>query len=128
MSKRDLIFILLLPAYLSLQAQESHVSLQDSARRSLEMSDSMEERIFEETSLSFPASDTILVVHPIRIEPDTIEQWKKKKEFAYMQNLDSLLRALQDKENNATVTKPAAPKSSFMNEFLQAPFLKANTT
>lgn len=124
MSKCILIFILSLSAYLPLQAQESNVSVQDSARKSLEMSDSMEERIFRETPLSFSASDTILVIHPILIEPDTIEQWKKKKEFAYMKNLDSLLKALQDKENNTTVAKPAAPKSSFMNEFLQAPFFK----
>ncbi len=68
--------------------------------------------------------DTMLVARPVYIEPDTIQEWKNKKEFKYIKNLDSLLKALQAKENEKSATREEPPKRSFVNEFLDAPFLK----
>ncbi len=70
------------------------------------------------------ASDTLLVSHPVFIEPDTIRNLKNKKEFGYIKNLDSLLKALQEKENQAAASRKAPPRRSFINEFLNAPLLK----
>jgi hypothetical protein len=124
MSKRIFIFILLLSVYLSVQAQEGNTTDEDSAGRIIEMTDSLQEKIADEESLSLPFTDTVLIIHPIFIEPDTIIGWKNKKEFAYIKNLDSLLKVLQDEENNTAVKKTTTRKSSFMNEFLQAPFFR----
>jgi hypothetical protein len=123
MNKHLFICILLLPVYLTLPAQEPETADED-RMQSIQMRDSMQEKILGEQSLTLPFADTVLGIHPIFIEPDTIIRWKRKKEFAYIKNLDSLLKALQDKENNASLTKSGPSKSSFMNDFLQAPFFR----
>lgn len=39
--------------------------------------------------------DTFIKAHEINISKDSIKYWKNKRQFAYMKNLDSLLRASQ---------------------------------
>lgn len=39
--------------------------------------------------------DTLLSFRPMREMRDTVNEWKRKDEFAYMKNLDSLLKAVQ---------------------------------
>jgi hypothetical protein len=71
------------------------------------------------------SADTMLVARPLFIEPDTIKAWKNKKEFAYIKNLDSLLKALQEKANKPVATrKQQASERSRVNDFLAAPFFR----
>lgn len=71
------------------------------------------------------SADTILRIRPVFIEPDTIRALKNKKEFAYIKNLDSLLRVLQEKANQpAKPGKKVTPKRSPVNDFLQAPVFR----
>lgn len=124
MIKRLLTLLLFLTAHATLHAQVSLSQAEDSLRRSAEITDSMEEKIIRERTISLSPVDTVLFIYPIFIAPDTISAWKNKKEFAYLQNLDSLLKALQETENDLAASEQASPKSSFMNEFLQAPVFR----
>lgn len=69
-----------------------------------------------------PVADTVLRLRNISIDRDSIYSLKNKKEFRYVKNLDSLLKASQQKE-------PAQPKkisgNSFSNRLLGGSFIKA---
>ncbi|RYF86874.1 MAG: DUF4129 domain-containing protein [Chitinophagaceae bacterium] len=68
--------------------------------------------------------DTIIKIHAINIPADSIAYWKNKKEFAYMKNLDSLLKASQEEELNKRRTPVDAPNVSWLREMLNSGTLK----
>lgn len=127
MIKRFFIFFLLWIACVNMQAQTSSAADADSAKMIEPSVDSVQQEVYDdEAAAEADASptDTILLIHPILIEPDTIAQWKKKKEFGYIKNLDSLLKAMQDKEKNASAIQVNKPRNSFMDNLLNAHALK----
>ncbi len=69
-------------------------------------------------------TDTIVNIHAISILPDTVNYWKNKKEFSYVKNLDSLLKALQEKQEASKENKVRLPNPSFLDNIFNAPFLK----
>ena len=125
MIKRFLIFFLLEIACVNLQAQTSSAAAADSAKLIVQSADSLQQEVNDDEAAAevFP-TDTFLFIHPILIAPDTIALWKKKTAFAYIKNLDSLLKAFQDKEKNAAAIQSTGPRNSFMDNLLNAPALK----
>lgn len=76
--------------------------------------DTYEENIYEVT-------DTSLIPRYINISEDSIRNWRQKKEFRYMNNLDSLLKASQQVPPPVT----RVPRTgSFMNRLLNGSFIK----
>lgn len=69
-------------------------------------------------------ADTFLNINPIAISNDSVNAWKKKKEFAYASNLDSLLKAHQDKEKAKKPQRTNMPSTSFLDRIFGAPLLK----
>ncbi len=65
--------------------------------------DDTEEETFEtttyETSIKIP--DTTLIISPVKDLKDSVAQWKKNKNLAYLQKLDSLLAREQAKNDAA---------------------------
>ncbi len=108
-----------------MQAQTNPNKDADSAIMIGPSADSLKEETYDEQAATDELpTDTILLIHPILIVPDTIAQWKKKKEFAYIKNLDSLLKTLQDKEQNTAAIQATRQRNSFMDHLLNAPALK----
>jgi hypothetical protein len=68
--------------------------------------------------------DTFLTIHPIFILPDTVRAWKSRKEFAYVNNLDSVLQALQQQEENKKPANINPPDISFIDKIFNGPVLK----
>ncbi len=68
--------------------------------------------------------DTIINIHPIDIPADSIAAWKRKKELAYLQKLDSLLKAEQDKQLTQPVIKGERKTPSLLQRILDGGFLK----
>lgn len=58
--------------------------------------------------------DTVLIKNTFLISPDSIAAIKKKKEFAYVPLMDSLLRA-QDKTSPAKLDRPVSMVERFLN-------------
>ena len=69
-------------------------------------------------------TDTILTIHPIEILPDTIQTWKNKKQFAYVKNLDSLLKALQQEKDGKKPEAESPRDTSFIDKIFNGPLLK----
>lgn len=69
-------------------------------------------------------TDTILNIRAIGLSPDTIRQWKNKKEFKYIKNLDSLLKAKQAKEDATQPGHKSFSPPSFLDGIFNAALLK----
>jgi cbb3-type cytochrome oxidase subunit 3 len=121
MVKRFFIIFICLFSFLLVQAQKESPAQSDMVQVDPELPDETEPGM---GAIGIMPMDTMLVSRPVFIEPDTIQEWKNKKEFRYIKNLDSLLKALQAKENEKAAMREEPPKRSFINEFLDAPFLK----
>ena len=63
-------------------------------------------------------ADTTLYLHPITLSADTIASWKNNKKFAYVKNLDSLLK-LKDKEN-LSLQQTQQTSASFLQELFSS--------
>lgn len=124
MLKRSvIIFVCSVLLAVSSQAQTSDQDsllqmLEELQQKSKEEAVATEEYIPEEIT-----ADTFLNVSPVFISSDSVTFWKKKKEFAYTRNLDSLLKALQDKEK---VKKQETPQfsGSLFDKIFNGPILK----
>ena len=46
-------------------------------------------------------SDTTIYINHVNISPDSVAAWKQHKRFAYIKNLDSLLKIKQQEELDA---------------------------
>ncbi|MBC7936658.1 MAG: hypothetical protein H7Y86_15010 [Rhizobacter sp.] len=68
--------------------------------------------------------DTNLVKHLINIEKDSIDSWRRKKAFAYMSNIDSLLKASQETKSQPRVNTRGPQGVSFMSRLLGGPVVK----
>lgn len=80
------------------------------------------EEVYEDEPAVYQITDTLLRVHAIDIDKDSIASWKRKKEFAYIHNLDSLLKASQEKKPKQS--QPIPQGDSFMTKLLGGPVLK----
>jgi hypothetical protein len=69
-------------------------------------------------------TDTILNIRAIGLSPDTILQWKNKKEFNYIKNLDSLLKAYQAKEDATQPGNVSFSPPSFLDDIFNGSVLK----
>ncbi|RYY67966.1 MAG: hypothetical protein EOO13_13560, partial [Chitinophagaceae bacterium] len=83
-----------------------------------------EERTTEENYVNpDPVTDTSLLSRSILIDKDSVRSWKNRKEFAYLNSLDSLLRSTEQKKESKTYT--AAPKTnSFSSRLLGSTGIK----
>jgi hypothetical protein len=72
-------------------------SLQDTltVQESISIKDEIEYAGEDEDEKDAFVVDTFLVKHRVNINPDSIRHWQNAKQFAYIKNLDSLLRATQ---------------------------------
>lgn len=68
--------------------------------------------------------DTIVNIHEIKIPLDTIRSWKSKKEYAYVKNLDSLLKALQEQQEINNANNDNEPKLSWLENIFNGSMLK----
>ncbi|MFT3981733.1 MAG: hypothetical protein QM687_14790 [Ferruginibacter sp.] len=79
-----------------------------------------EEGAVEEDKL--PA-DTFVYLHPVSLGADTLTNIRDKKQFGYVRNLDSLLKASQEKQQKQQkVNTPKGP--SFMDGVLGGPVFR----
>lgn len=69
-------------------------------------------------------ADTFLNINPIAISRDSVSAWKRKKELAYTRNLDSVLKAFQDKEKEKKPARANLPSGSFIDRIFGGPLLK----
>ncbi|RYD76642.1 MAG: hypothetical protein EOP53_14350 [Sphingobacteriales bacterium] len=77
---------------------------------------------YEEDYEEYSQVDTVLYSNAVVLEKDSINSWKRKKEFAYIKNLDSLLKASQEKE---PIHKQRIPGGdSFATRLLGGPVIK----
>ena len=59
-----------------------------------------EDREEDSTALSSDIKgDTLLSFRPMTDMRDSVNEWKRKEAFAYMSNLDSMLRAVQREQD-----------------------------
>jgi len=126
MLKRSvIIFFFSVLTIASLQAQTSD---QDSLLQMLEelqqQSKDEEVPVEEEYIPEEILADTFLNISPVFISSDSVNTWKNKKEFAYTRNLDSLLKALQDKEKEKKPNRSNEPSLSFIDKIFGGPILK----
>lgn len=69
-------------------------------------------------------SDTSLYVYPITISADSVKHWKRKKEFAYIANLDSLLKHKQKQDISNLSKATEDDTGSFMQRLLSSAFIQ----
>jgi len=67
--------------------------------------DGMSEQVLEDEFPVIP--DKNIYTRDFHIHPDSVKLLKNKKQFEYIRNLDSLLKAAQDKATKPTNVKPA---------------------
>ena len=65
-------------------------------------------------------SDTSLYIFPINISSDSVDNWKRRKEFDYMKNLDSLLKRQQQQDVSNLSTETEAVTDSFLQRLLSS--------
>lgn len=120
MIKRFFIFLLLVSmlqaGYTQNPDADSVLMIQD------QPDDAAADENYEETEELL--TDTILNIHAISILPDSVNYWKNKKEFRYVKNLDSLLKASQKKQEASKENNLRMPNPSFLDSIFNAPFLK----
>ena len=68
--------------------------------------------------------DTTLYLNGLITSPDSVRQWKKAKEYAYMKNMDSLLKDLQQKEKNQNQRTPVSTGPGLLESILSSAILK----
>lgn len=76
----------------------------------------------------YAETDTNLYYHSIVIAPDTINAWKQDKKFAYIKNLDSLLKKYQENIDKAETDTNKSQRSnapSFFDALFSSVFTKA---
>ncbi|MFT3908210.1 MAG: DUF4129 domain-containing protein [Ferruginibacter sp.] len=78
----------------------------------------------EASQADVEGADTILYKHEIAISADTINAWKTDKRFAYVKNLDSLLKAAEKEsdEDYRSVSHKTSP--SFLQKILSSGFVQ----
>jgi hypothetical protein len=122
MIKRFFILFFSCSSFVAVYAQPAPSGVQDSVLFPGDLPDESDAGV---GAIAVLSADTMLVARPVFIEPDTIKAWKNKKEFAYLKNLDSLLKASQDKANKpADTRKRHESRRSPVNDFLAAPFFR----
>ena len=104
---------------LLMQAQENNGYTKDTV---IEVTAAPREEIYEDEAQYQPPADTVLMLHAINIEKDSIAAWKTRKEFSYIHNLDSLLKVSQEKQPKQTQSIPQG--DSFMSRLLGGMALK----
>lgn len=110
-----LIFLLFNGLYLTTHAQEKEHVYADSSLLTSEDANE-EEEIVEEIP------DTTLFKRLVIISPDTIASLKRKKDFAYLSSMDSLLKAQQ--EQDVANTKNTNRSLSLLDRLFNSPVLK----
>ncbi len=68
-------------------------------------------------------SDTSLHIFPVNISSDSVEKWKKKKDFAYMKNLSSQLKRQQQQDISNLSTETKDVSGSFLQKLLSSSLL-----
>ncbi len=72
-----------------------------------------------------PAPDTSLYLNELYISPDSVRKWKDAKEFAYINSLDSLLKALKDQENQQPQKRSRTNSDTgFLNKLFSSGFVQ----
>ena len=94
-----LIFIFLLFSF-TMQNVRAQIKFDDSVYQTDIPADSLKEML-DDKGEEVLLTDTILTIRAITISEDTIRQWKNKKEYGYIKNLDSLLKLPPDKESSS---------------------------
>ena len=120
MGKRILILVLVLSCSLFLRAQENTEYSTDTVVRIIEAPQAVDEDENYDERYE-PVIDTTLSLRSIEITTDSINSWKKKPAFAYVRNLDSLLKASQQE---AEPQPRPTYKPSFMTRLLGGPGIK----
>lgn len=69
-------------------------------------------------------SDTSLHIFPVNMSSDSIEKWKRKKEFAYVKNLDSLLKRKQQQDIGNFPAEPKTVTDSFLQKLLSSSLIQ----
>ena len=115
MVKRILILFCILGCTAVLQAQETVYD-------TVKVDEVTASQDYEEETII--VRDTALVAHFISIEKDSLDNWRNKKAFGYMRNLDSLLKAYNKKQQQPVATKRIPQSGSFMSRLLGGPFIK----
>lgn len=95
MLKLLLIFVLLSSPVQHILAQLSN---EDSVFKTETPADTLNQ-IIDDKGQEVLLTDTILTIRAINLSEDTIRQWKNKKEFGYIKNLDSLLKIPDENES-----------------------------
>ena len=70
-------------------------------------------------------TDTILYMHEIAIPGDSIDSWKNDKKYAYIKNLDSLLKAREKEYISQSRTVSSDSSSSGLSNFFSSSIVKA---
>src|SRR4051812_36060388 len=65
-------------------------------------------------------TDTILYTHEIVVSADTVNAWKSDKAFAYVNNLDSLLKIREKKFLSKTQPVPTHNAPSILQQFFSS--------
>ena len=71
-----------------------------------------------------PLTDTILNIYEITILQDSVSAWKNKNEFAYLKNLDSLLRVSQEEDKSKKEENMRLPNTSVIDRIFNGPLIK----
>src|SRR6478736_330337 len=69
-----------------------------------------------------PETDTILYKRIITIPKDSIDSWKNEKKFAYIKDLDSLLKDRMKEERNVSQSSPSFLQMILSSGFIQVIF------
>lgn len=118
MGKRIFILLLLLQSVFVLHAQDGYTT--DTVVQTVE---APVEEDYNEPTEEYFTPDTNITIHPVYLEKDSISNWKKRKEFFYVNNLDSLLKAYQDRKKEEPVRRSSGG-NSFMSRLLGGPIIK----
>ena len=68
--------------------------------------------------------DTLLYLNNLKVSPDSVQQWKYAKDFAYIKYIDSLLKDKQAKDKLKKNEPSKPPGSSVLDRLLSSTFLK----
>lgn len=119
MNKRLLISLFFIGLVALVQAQDNNAYATDSVVETITVSPP--EEYYEDEELYQPA-DTVLKLYEMSIAMDSLEGLKRKKEFAYIKNIDSLLKASQEKQPK--LKQQVRTSDSFMTRLLGGPVIK----
>ncbi|MEJ7626294.1 MAG: DUF4129 domain-containing protein [Ferruginibacter sp.] len=117
MHKYLIIFLVSCSIFFTTHAQEKEFVYADSSL--LREDAGIEE---EEYEVSEEIPDTTLIKRDVLISLDTINYLRRKKEFAYLSTIDSLLKDEQKKSKNNTGYRVS--QVSFLERLFNSPFIK----